>query len=197
MFDLQPRIGFDESESPIALARLTVYQKFERPEAVVIHRACELPSRFDNPLTKAVAQGRAWRHLDQLLIAALDGALALPQMTDRAMAVANDLHLDMTRLADQPLDINTVAAECRFRLGLTARIGWFQVVSILDRTHAAATATGHSLDHDRTTLAERSKECLRLVQRGRTDCPFDDRNVAALCQRLRRNLVAEQLQRGR
>ena len=197
MFDLQTWIGFDKGKGPVTLARFAVYQKLECAEAVVVGGTRELPSRFHNSHAKTVAQGRAWRHLDQLLISALDGALALPQMTDRAMAVANDLHLDMTRLADQPLDINTVAAECRFRLGLTARIGRFQVFSLLDRTHAAATATGHSLDHDRTTLAERSKECLRLVQRGRADRAFDHGDIAALRQSLRRDLIAKQFKRSR
>ena len=46
-----------------------------------------------------------------------------PRDGDRAVAVADDLHLDVARLADQPLDIDAVAAERGLGLGLAARIG--------------------------------------------------------------------------
>ena len=68
---------------------------------------------------------------------------------DRAVAIADDLHLDVAGLADQPLGIDAVEAERRLGLGLAARIGLREIGGVLDHAHAAAAAAGHRLDHDR------------------------------------------------
>ena len=60
------------------------------------------------------------RDLDELLIAPLDGAFALPQMAHAAGAVADDLHLDMARARHQLLDVNVAVAEGAARLGLAS-----------------------------------------------------------------------------
>ncbi len=109
-------------------------------------------------------------------------------MADRAIVVADDLHLDMARLADQPLDIDAVAAEGGLRLGLAARIGLLQLGGVLDDAHAAPAAAGDRLDHDRAAGAERGEECLCLVQRGRAAGALDDGHAAAFRQRLGRAL---------
>ena len=59
-------------------------------------------------------------------------------MADRAMAVADDLHLDMAGFTDQALDIDVAAAEGGLGLGLAARIGLFQPCGVIDDAHAAA-----------------------------------------------------------
>src|SRR5690606_29858797 len=51
--------------------------------------------------------------LHDLLVAALDRAVALEQMDAVAMAVAEDLHFHMAGALDQPLEINFVLAERR------------------------------------------------------------------------------------
>ena len=144
---------------------------------------------------QAVAQRRARRHLDELLVAALDGAFALPQMADRAVVVADDLHLDVAGVADQALDIDAVAAEGGLRLGLAARIGLLQLGGVIDDAHAAPAAAGDRLDHDGAALAQRREEGLGLVQAGRPVGALDDGHAASLRQRLGLRLVAEQLQR--
>src|SRR4029078_5671545 len=97
--------------------------------------------------------------------ASLDRAFTFPQMADRTMTIADDLHLDMARLADQALDIDVAVAESRLGFGLAARIGLLQLRSLLDEPHAAPAAPGNGLDHDRTAAAERGEKCLRLFQR--------------------------------
>src|SRR5205085_11417324 len=52
-----------------------------------------------------------WAFLDDFLMAPLRRAISFEQMDDMSVAVAEDLHLDMPRLIDQPLDVQVPAAE--------------------------------------------------------------------------------------
>ena len=156
----------------IACRGFAVNQKLERAEIVVMRGGRQLSGGVNNARTQAVAQRGAGRDLDELLVAPLDGAFALPQMADGAMTVADDLHLDVARLADQALDIDAVVSEGGLRLGLAARIGFLQLRGLLDEAHAAPAAAGHRLDHDRASAAERGEErlCLDPAWSGRW-CP--------------------------
>ena len=127
MLDLQARIGLDEGKGLISRGCFAVDQEFERAEIVVMRRGRELFCGVDDPRTQGIAQRWAWRYFDQLLVTPLDRAFTLPQMADRPMAVADDLHFDMAGLADQALDIDLIASEGGLRLGLTARIGLLQL----------------------------------------------------------------------
>lgn len=191
MLDLKPRIGLDEGKAVFGGA---VDQEFEGTEIVVSCRRRELLRRLDNTAPQAVAERGARRHLDQLLMPALDGAFALPEMGDRAMAIADDLHLDMAGLPDQTLGINTVEAERRLGLGLAACIGFREICFVLDHAHAATAAAGHRLDDDHRMAAERGEERRNLLQARRTAGAGDDRHAAAFCQLPCRDLVAEQFE---
>ena len=57
------------------------------------------------------------RDLDDLLVAALHRAIALVQVEDVAVLVAEDLHLDVLGLADKALEEYRVVAERALRLG--------------------------------------------------------------------------------
>jgi hypothetical protein len=56
--------------------------------------------------------------LDHLLVAALERAVALEQVDDIAVRVAEHLHLDMARVEDIFLDQHAIVAEGRCRLAL-------------------------------------------------------------------------------
>src|SRR5260370_23958608 len=58
---------------------------------------------------------RRRRLFHDLLMASLDRALALAQVDRVALAVADDLDLDMARLAGVPLHVDGRVAECRPR----------------------------------------------------------------------------------
>src|SRR5439155_14710109 len=124
---------------------------------------------------QALPQRRARRHLDELLVAPLDRAFALPQVADRAMPVADDLHLDMARLANETLDVDAVASEGRFGLGLATRIGVLKSSGVIDDAHAAPAAAGDGLDHDRAARPHRREEGFCLLQGGRAAGAFDNR----------------------
>jgi hypothetical protein len=82
-------------------------------------------------------------------MAALDGAVALEQMHQIAMGVAEDLHLDMAGALDQLFQIDLVLAEGRagFFLGDGHLAG--KVFRRADDAHAATTAAPACLEHDR------------------------------------------------
>ena len=125
MLDLQPRIGLDEGKRRVVAVRVVINQELEGAEIVVMRGGGELLGGFDDARAQGIAERRAGRDLDELLVAPLDGAFALPEMADRAMTVADDLHLDVAGLADQPLDIDVTVAECGHRLGLATRVSLF------------------------------------------------------------------------
>ena len=127
VLDLKPRVGLDEGERRGVAGGFAIDQEFKGAETVVTRGRRKLFGGLDDALAQAVAQRRARRHLDEFLVTPLDRAFALPEMADGAVAVADDLYLDVSRHADQPLDINAVAAEGRLRLGLAAQIGRLQL----------------------------------------------------------------------
>ena len=151
MLDLEPRIGLDEGERLVTPFGVVIDEEFEGAEVVIMRGGGKLLGGVDDAPAQGIVQRRARRDLDELLVATLDGAFALPEMADRAMVVADDLHLDVAGIADQALDIDAVAAEGRHRLGLAARIGLFQLFGVVDDAHAAAAAAGDRLDHDGAT----------------------------------------------
>ncbi len=176
---------------------VVIDQEFEGAEIVVVRGGGKLLGGVDDARAQGIVQRRARRDLDELLVAALDRAFALPEMADRAMVVADDLHLDVAGVADQALDIDAVAAEGGHRLGLAARIGLLQLCGVVDDAHAAAAAAGDRLDHDGAAGAQRVEEGPCLLQAGRPAGALDDRHAALLGQRLGLRLVAEQVERLR
>ncbi len=65
-------------------------------------------------LPQSLAQVWRRRFLDHLLIAPLQRTIALAQRNDAALAVAEDLHLDVARRRDETLEVKPRIAEiCR------------------------------------------------------------------------------------
>ena len=71
----------------------------------------------------------AGRDLDDLLVPALDAAVALAEVDDGASLVAEHLHLDVAGCGDELLDVQPPVAERRLRLRLAAREGLGEVVA--------------------------------------------------------------------
>ena len=142
---LDARIHFDEIE----LAGLGVLQEFDRAGVAVIDRAADLQRVAAELIALRVGQERRRRALHHLLVAPLHGAVALEQMHEVAVRVAEDLHFDVPRLAHQLLEIHLVVAEAG--LGLAARhrqqLGELRIA--FDDAHAAAAAAPARLQHHR------------------------------------------------
>jgi hypothetical protein len=75
----------------------------------------------------AAVDGGAGGFLEHLLVAALQRTIALAQMHGAALAVAEDLHLDMARPPEVFLDIDLVIAKGGLGLAPRGAEGGFQL----------------------------------------------------------------------
>ena len=85
-------------------------------------------------LAQLVVERRRRRLLDQLLVAALDRALALAAGEDVAVVVAEHLDLDVARRRDHLLDVQRAVPERGLRLGRGALVG------VVERRRAPSTS---------------------------------------------------------
>ena len=99
---------------------LRVGDELDRPRAFVIDRLRRADRRAAHRLARRFVHARRGGFLDHFLVAALERAVALEQMDDIAVAVAEHLHLDMARAFDPFFEQHDVVAEARRRLALAA-----------------------------------------------------------------------------
>jgi hypothetical protein len=132
---------------------------------------------------------RGRRLLDDLLVAALDRALALAQVDHVAVGVAEDLDLDVTGRVEVPLDQQRAVAEGA--LGLAARgrerLGEGRLVA--NDAHALAATASRRLDQDRETDLARGVDAF-LERQLRERRSGDDGDVGARHDLLRADLAA-------
>ena len=149
-----------------------IHQELERAGVGVLHRLGGVDDEAAHLAADLVGQRRRRRFLDQLLMAALDRALALAEMHDVAVVVAEDLELDVARVLEILLDVDVAVAErglglraarCAAALGSSPRIA--------HDAHAAAAAAGHRLDDDRIADFLGDLERLLLAARPGRRCP--------------------------
>ena len=94
-----------------------------------------------------VDRGRR-RLFEQLLMAALDGALALAQDLDVAVLVGQDLEFDVPRRGDELLQVDVGRAERGAGLLLRLRKQRRQILGPVDHAHAAPAAARGGLEDD-------------------------------------------------
>jgi hypothetical protein len=104
------------------------------------------------------------RFLDHLLVAALERAVALEQVHDVAVAVAEHLHLDVARREDVFLNQHAVVAKRARRLSLCALERVVEVLSGIDAAHPLPAAARDRLDQHRIAdIAGFLLEALRVL----------------------------------
>ena len=109
VLDLKARIHFQEIEAAVLAG-----DELHGAGAVVTHGFGECDRLFAHFCPGLGVQQRARRFLDDFLVAALDRALALAEINDVAMLVAQDLNFDVARIGDEFLDEDAVVTETRF-----------------------------------------------------------------------------------
>ena len=108
MFDLEPRVDLHEVEA----ARSGVAEKLDGGCALVVAllRESESPgvetrSFFVGEIELQVREKEKWRNarrlFDELLVAALERTLALAELDDVAVRIAEDLDLDVSRAREE------------------------------------------------------------------------------------------------
>ena len=130
---------------------------------------------------RAVGQGfqqRGGCFLDDLLVTALQRALALPQMDDVAVVVRQDLDLDVPRGEHEPFQEQGVVTEGAGGDPAGGGQGGLEVLGAFDDVHALAAAAGGGLDQERVPDAGRCLDELRVSHPGFGDAR-DHRDAVA------------------
>ncbi len=113
----------------------------------------DLAERFADDVSDFLAQlGRhpyRRRFFDQLLVAPLNRALALPQADDVAVLVAQHLEFDVARVLDISLHVKIAVAEGGRGLRLRLPVEPGQFLFVAHNAHAAPAAAGRGLEDDR------------------------------------------------
>ena len=201
VLDLQARIRLDERPAGALVEhrRARLDQELEGPRAAETQFAREAQGRLDQARAQPRCETRAGRDLDELLVAALDAALALPE-GDRRRPVAEHLHLDVPRRREQDLDVETIVAKGGPRFGPAAQPGRVEFVGRAHDAHAAPAAAGERLHDDRRRPARRPgdrgrEEAMRFLDGDRSVATVEKRDAAACGERARARLVAERVER--
>ena len=172
MLDLEARVHLDERERAVRAD-----EELDRAGVAVADVLARALGGGLHLLAQLVAQRGRRRLLDELLVAALDRALALAAREDGAVVVAEHLDLDVARRRDDLLDVHRPVAERRQRLGGGALVELADVGGLLDAPHAAPAAARRRLEEHR--IAELVGGGARLVRPGDPSMPGTSGTPAA------------------
>ena len=143
MLDLQARVHLHEEE---LVRRITGNDELDRSRADIADTSGRLAGRRADACAGGLIEQRRGRFFDDLLVPPLQRALALAEVHDVPVRIGDDLHLDVPRAGDVPLEKERVVAEgCR---GFPPRRGngGGDVCVALDDVHAFAAAARGGLD---------------------------------------------------
>src|SRR5581483_7514369 len=158
---LQACVDFEEIK-----AALLIDDELHRARVVIAGLARGGNRGLPHLLTQLGALQRKRRRtfLDDLLMAPLHRALTLAEMHDVAVAIAQDLNLDVPWIEDELLDIDFAAAEGA--LGLAGGIAHrgFQFILAVNSAHSLPAAARRRLQQHRIT--ELPRDAAHLVRIG-------------------------------
>jgi hypothetical protein len=117
VLDLQPRVHLEEVEALVAAD-----DELDRARPTGSSPPSPAPPPARPSPCASRRRGRAGRLLDHLLVAALDRALALPQVDGVAVRIAQHLDLDVARLLDELLDEDTRSSPKLLRASLRQEV---------------------------------------------------------------------------
>ena len=164
VLDLQAGVHLDEVELAVLVEEL------DGAGAGVVDAGDGVGADAADPRAGAGVDHRRGRLLEHLLVAALQRAVALAEVDGTALAVAEDLDLDVARGGEVLLEVDLVVAEGGLGLGAGGLERRLHFVGVARELHAAAAAAGGRLDDDR--VAEGLGDLAGLVEGG-------DRTVGA------------------
>ena len=144
VLDLDARVHLDED-----VVALGVEQELHRAGVAVADLLREPHRVRAHPVAELGVEVGGGRDLDDLLVPPLDRAVALEEVDHVALAVGEDLHLDVARVDHGLLDEDGRVAEGALGLAHAGLDGLPQVRLLVDPAHAAPAATGDGLDEER------------------------------------------------
>src|SRR5207248_3316006 len=116
------------------------------------------------------------RLLDELLVAALDRAVALAEVDHVAVSIREDLDLDVTRILEEPLDVDGRVGEVRLALASSGLEGASRFIPAADDLQALSASTRGRFHGEREAeLLAEPEDGFRGVDRLRR--PGNDRHA--------------------
>ena len=141
---LDPRIDLNEEE----LSRVGIDEKLHRAGVLVAGRAADGQRRLADRIPRLRGQVGGGGEFHHLLVPPLHRAVALEEVDEVAVQVAEQLHLDVPGPLDELLHEDGRRAEGRLAFPLRALEGHGEFVLAANHSHAAATtAVGRLEDH--------------------------------------------------
>ena len=148
MLDLQTGVHLHEIESVGSKAARGIDDEFDRAGPDITDRLAGGDSRLRHDFSHRRGRARRRTFLDHLLMAALQRTIALEEMHDVALPVAEYLHLDMTGTRDIFFDEHARIAEGALRLAHCALQRILEIDMRVHPAHPLAAAPGDRLDED-------------------------------------------------
>ena len=145
VLDLQARVDLHEGEA--LLGRLV--EELDRARVAVAGLEREAPRGLLDLLLLLAREHDGRGLLDDLLVAALARAVAHARRPGLTLAVGDQLHLDVVRVADHRLHEDRAVAERVGGLAARRRQRVLEAVELGDLADAATAAAGGRLDHQR------------------------------------------------
>jgi len=144
VLDLEAGVHLQEVEGAVGAE-----EELDGADAVVADGLGGGHRRRPHPGPQVVVDGRGRRLLDELLVAALHGAVPFEEVHDRAVVVAEHLDLDVAAGRDVALEEHGRVAEGGGRLPGGVGDGGGQLGGGGRQAHPLAPATGRRLDQQR------------------------------------------------
>ncbi len=189
VLDLDPGVHLHEEVLAVAGE-----QALDRPGRAIPRRPRGLDRDRADPLSqRRVHRGRG-RLLDELLVSALDRAVALAEVDHVAVTVGQHLNLDVARILDETLDVDPRVGEVLLALPRRSLERALGVAGRPDDLHPLAPAPRCGLDDQR--IADLVAECDDLGSaRDGIDRARNNRHARGAHRRARSRLRAHQLDR--
>ncbi len=186
MLDLETGVDLEECECLLT----RVVEELDRARAAVADGEGQPLGRRLQLVRLVGAEQRRRGLLDHLLVAPLHGAVAYAERPGRAVAVGDDLHLDVSRTRHEPFEKHDVVAERAPGLVPGALVRLAQVGLVADHADPAPAPAGGGLQHHR--VADLRGHLDRGVEGvDGAAAPRRDRDTDLLGKELRADLVAE------
>jgi hypothetical protein len=186
VLDLQPGVHLQEGEQLL----VGLVEELDGPGAAVADAGAQALGGTPQLVLLLLRQDRRPGLLDHLLVAALDAAIADAERPRGAVAVGDDLHLDVTGVPHLALQEDRRVAERPARLGPGALEGAGQLGVARHQPDAPAPAAGGRLHHER--VADDVGVAAGLLhRRHRPAAPRGHRHPRLLGQELGGDLVAQ------
>ena len=168
MLHLQPGVHFHEPDAVRPQSLGSVGDEFDGAGPNIIHRQRGFHRGGAQPSARLFVHARRGRFLNHLLVTALQRTVALEQMHDIAVSVAEYLHFDMARTGDVFFQQDPVVTEGGGGFAFAGGQRFVEPRRAVHPPHALAAATRHRLDQhriaDRIRLLLQARGCLVLAK---------------------------------